>query len=127
MTESKQQMLKRVARKTEIKRQKQRQDPWPKMAIEKQFLKRVPEQHQEDGLPSTLAYLQLESPKYKDPDRHLERAEKFLMGSLMAGNYAKAITYLNWGEERTVEDVMNRKLENPEKLISNALDFARTM
>ena len=103
------------------------EDPWQRMAIEKQFRPLINQDEVPDDFPATLAYLQQERHKYDPTETSLDDTEQYLIVRLNQKRYALALLNLLWGglEAVMLSDVMDRTLLSPEELIQEAGAFAR--
>ena len=92
------------------------EDPWQTMAIEEQFSALVTP---EPNYPSTLLYLEsnreMVSPSLRGV---LDFEVSQLTDTLLAGEYAKALTKRVWGEEARVAEYKREVLPNPEEILT---------
>lgn len=93
-------------------------DPWPSLAIERQFRKLVNPQTSPE-YPATLAYLEQARPQVAQEARAaLDYEIGQMTDALLAATYATALLRKVWGDEAQLPTHRGETLENPEDLLN---------
>ena len=98
-------------------------DPWPIMAVEKQFHEINGNQDLPMNVPATLTWLQTEGQSLVLPkarwaiDERIQELEMAFIGD----HYAESLTEMLWGEGAEVNDWIAQRLTNPEADLINSL------
>lgn len=111
------------AKEDEMRARRQDADPWPKMAVEKQFnllVERETELGNQEWDPPTLRYLREHQAEYSLENQHLmDNTIQELEEAWGQGQYAKKIREILW-EGLPMSVAINRTLDNPDSLMSEA-------